>query len=179
MTHTWAILRCHPQSTCSAVRRLEAQAVAAEAGALAVSFLLEGELALLRIPAARAQRRIDGLWRHTCFEVFVRANDGTYREFNFSPSSEWAAYAFARYRDGGPLAVAMPPRVDARVEGDRLLLDALLPAGVLPARESGAGWRLGLTAVIEDAQGALSYWALEHAAGRPDFHHSDGFVLHL
>jgi hypothetical protein len=39
--------------------------------------------------------------------------------------------------------------------------------------------RLALTAVVEDARGRLSYWALRHPPGRPDFHHRDGFALVL
>jgi hypothetical protein len=38
------------------------------------------------------------------------------------------------------------------------------------------GWRLGLSAVIEETSGHKSYWALAHPPGRPDFHHSDCFV---
>jgi hypothetical protein len=33
--------------------------------------------------------------------------------------------------------------------------------------------------VIESADGSISYWALRHPAGRPDFHHLDGFALLL
>jgi hypothetical protein len=40
-------------------------------------------------------------------------------------------------------------------------------------------WRLGLSAVIEEASGRLSYWALTHPPGKPDFHHSDCFALEL
>jgi hypothetical protein len=36
-----------------------------------------------------------------------------------------------------------------------------------------------LTAVVEDAHGRRSYWALRHPAGGPDFHHRDGFALVL
>jgi hypothetical protein len=39
--------------------------------------------------------------------------------------------------------------------------------------------QLGLTAVIEDDSGNLSYWALRHAPGNPDFHDPDGFALEL
>jgi hypothetical protein len=39
--------------------------------------------------------------------------------------------------------------------------------------------RIALTAVVEDAAGELSYWSLRHAAGKPDFHHAEGFVLEL
>ncbi len=36
-----------------------------------------------------------------------------------------------------------------------------------------------ITAVIEEADGTKSYWALAHPAEKPDFHHPDGFVLEL
>jgi hypothetical protein len=39
--------------------------------------------------------------------------------------------------------------------------------------------RLGLSAVIESCNGSLSYWALRHPAGKPDFHHADAFALGL
>ena len=32
---------------------------------------------------------------------------------------------------------------------------------------------------IEDEAGALSYWALRHPPGKPDFHHPAGFALEL
>jgi hypothetical protein len=38
---------------------------------------------------------------------------------------------------------------------------------------------VGLAAVIEDVSGDLSYWALAHLSDKPDFHHPDGFALHL
>ena len=41
------------------------------------------------------------------------------------------------------------------------------------------GSALALAAVIEDEAGALSYWALRHAAGVPDFHHPDAYALEL
>ena len=37
----------------------------------------------------------------------------------------------------------------------------------------------GLSAVIEDARGGLSYWALTHGANQPDFHDPATFVLRL
>jgi len=41
---------------------------------------------------------------------------------------------------------------------------------------SDGSWRLGLAAVIEEASGRKSYWALAHPPGKPDFHHSDCFA---
>jgi len=39
--------------------------------------------------------------------------------------------------------------------------------------------RVALSAVIEAPDGALSYWALRHAPGKPDFHHAEAFALSL
>ena len=38
---------------------------------------------------------------------------------------------------------------------------------------------LGLAAVIESGNGDLSYWALKHPPGKPDFHHAHGFVYEV
>jgi hypothetical protein len=47
------------------------------------------------VPAAVAAARTDELWRHTCFEAFVRTSPApAYYEFNFAPSTQWAAYRF-------------------------------------------------------------------------------------
>jgi hypothetical protein len=33
--------------------------------------------------------------------------------------------------------------------------------------------------VIEEKNGALSYWALRHPAGKPDFHRRSAFAMEL
>lgn len=139
-------------------------------GAIAVSFILDADLERLRIPDRRAARFVDGLWRHTCFEVFLaREGSPAYREYNLSPSGEWASYAFRKYRLRGECE-AQPLRSRLR-RGRSLRLDARIKAkGPL---------RIGLSAVIEEKGGALSYWALRHPPGNPDFHHRRAFVLAL
>ena len=102
-----------------------------------------------------------------------------YYEFNFAPSGAWAAYAFSRYRDGAPLAQAVDPRIAVRRAEQQLELDALIRLECLPLAPLCARLQLALSAVIEDKQGVLSYWALTHPPGRPDFHHPDAFVLEL
>jgi hypothetical protein len=171
------LLTCHPQTPDSCMRRVEVGVTTKPEGAIAIAFSLEGELSRLRIPESRAPSRADGLWRHTCFEAFVMAGNGPgYREFNFSPSGEWAAYAFSGYRDGDLLEVQSNPRIVVRRSADRLELESALHAECLPP---GKLLRLGLSAVLEDVDGHLSYWALKHPPGKPDFHHTDAFALEL
>jgi hypothetical protein len=146
-----------------------------------VSYRLEGELGRLRVPARRAPRPADRLWQHTCCELFVaRKGEAAYLEYNFSPSGEWAAYAFERYRARreGRHSPLPHPRISVRSREDALELDAAIELdGLGPA--SGAGLALAVAAVIEDDQGKLSYWALKHPPGKPDFHHPDAFALEL
>jgi hypothetical protein len=69
-----------------------------------------------------------------------------------------------------------PPLLFPERTSSRFGLTALVELGSLQI-ESPA--RLGLSAVIEEANGRKSYWALAHPPGKPDFHHSDCFVLEL
>jgi hypothetical protein len=107
-----------------------------------------------------------------------------YFEFNFSPSSQWATYRFEGYRRGvTSLHPAPPPRVICRRRGNELDADIDIHLGAFPelARDAlkGREARLAVSAVIENEQGQISYWALAHPPGKPDFHHRDGFALAL
>jgi hypothetical protein len=170
-------LSCHPRSTCHEVTAIAASVSVTEESGLRAGFVLEGVLAALRIPEARPARRVDGLWRHTCFEIFVMADsDPAYREFNVSPSGEWAAYGFRGYREGGTPIAEAAPVIQVRKDGDRLSVGIELGGNCLPR---GRDLRLGLSAVVETGDRALSYWALRHPAQQPDFHHADAFALKL
>ena len=116
------------------------------------------------------------MWQHTCFEAFARGSSGTaYYEFNFAPSTLWAAYRFDGYRSGMAVADEInAPRIDVQSNAGHFMLNASLNA--LP---DDAIWRLGLSAVIEETNGRKSYWALTHPPGKPDFHHADSFALEL
>jgi len=151
------------------------------AGSLLLSYVVSGAIADLRLPpvAAAAAVRADELWRHTCFEAFVQAAPGpAYCELNFAPSTQWAAYRFDSYRTGMRLAAEIgAPRIAVQSTPARYKLEASLELAALSRLPRNAGWRLGLAAVIEEASGNKSYWALAHPPGKPDFHHADCFAL--
>ncbi len=151
------------------------------AGGLLVSYCLEADLKRLRIAPPTMPRFTDELWRHTCFELFVgRQGEMPYLEFNFSPSGQWAVYAFTRYRERMPLETlvgeAGAPEVTVKQSAHALQLSAVARlGGWSPAGQ----FRVGISAVLENIEGALSYWALEHPGPQPDFHHPDAWVLEL
>lgn len=129
---------------------------------------------LVPAPSESPQRK-DELWRTTCFECFLKQEgQEAYQEWNFAPSGDWAAYDFVAEREGMARAeVANPPYV--RVE-DNLTWWGLGATLSIPADPR---FRLSLSAVIEEADGRRSFWALHHPAEQPDFHHPDCFVAKL
>ena len=171
----------HPDTRSEAVRSVAARVARPSRGVLTLSYVIEGNLAGLRIPVPRAPAVSEGLWQHTCCEVFIaRKGLSSYHEFNFSPSGVWAAYAFAHYRDGAPLADAtVNPCVTVRRSRDTLELETSIRLDLLSPDHAGAGLSLALAAVIEDQAGTLSYWALRHAPGAPDFHNPLAYALEL
>jgi hypothetical protein len=137
----------------------------------------------VRWPPQGAAERADGLWRRTCFEAFLRVPGRPgYFEFNFAPSTEWAAYRFSGYRDGrtdvSEDEMEAPHLCSGAGEVGFSLRAGLSLAGV-PELADDADWELALSAVIEQTDGTLSFWALAHPPGDPDFHHADGFALPL
>lgn len=163
------------------IRGIEAKVDVSESGVLEFSYTLIAGINQLRIPVVATPRRTAGLWQHTCFETFLGMKGSTaYCEFNFSPSSEWAAYRFRAYRDGGPIDdESLAPNIFVEQAADWLTLTATIRLDSLPMIQPGAALRIGLSAVIEAADGSLSYWALKHHSERPDFHHADSFALEL
>src|SRR5919201_4538761 len=94
----------HPHSPSRAARAVKVKATRTVDGKLSLHYELHGDVARMNIPAPARARIAWKLWRHTCCEVFVRAEGAeAYHELNFSPSGEWAAYAFDRYREGRSL----------------------------------------------------------------------------
>lgn len=195
----------HPLTPADFVRGLTVGA-AAGSGVLRLRYALEADPPRVRVPPAGPGGRADRLWAHTCFEAFVRVEDAPgYLELNFSPSGQWAAYHFDAYRQGmRPLVLEQSPRIVVRgAERFSAVAASAATAGIeagegtgrsgprraltlealarLPVHAGTKGRRLhlGLCAVVEDDAGGLSYWALCHAAGRPDFHRPEAFALEL
>ena len=174
-------LQPHPDFPAAAVAGIDVQVARDGARALSLTYTLTGAIADLAIPPPAAPARTDDLWRHTCFEAFLRPPSGeAYFEFNFALSGEWAAYRFDAYRAGMSAAFDLaPPRINARATAETLTMTVALDLTSLAELPADAAWRLGLSAVIEARDGGRSYWALAHPDGKPDFHHPAGFARDL
>ena len=168
-------LHCHDDTPCVAVRSVQVELQRQASQQLCLRYQISADLQALRVPPVVTPRCCDELWQHCCCELFVADEDG-YSEYNFSPSSCWAAYHFDGYRTGRrDLAVRQAPTVQCQSTAGGLVLTAQLDLkDLLPAAPTSL--RIALAVVIESSNGALSYWALRHAPGRADFHHAAGFM---
>jgi len=127
------------------------------------------------IPKLSEPWRADELWRSTCFEAFLRGVSAeAYREWNFAPAGNWAAYDFSAYRENMVRAeVGAPPYI--RMEDNF----TWWTVGATIAVAAEQQWELGLSAVLEEADGTKSYWALAHPTDKPDFHDPGCFAARL
>jgi hypothetical protein len=176
-----AVLIAHPSTPSDAVRSLGVQLRAEEPGTLVFQYSLDADLSRVRVPLSGAGSRVDALWKRTCFEAFVAsADESGYHEFNFSPSFDWAIYRFSAYREGmSPAEIGRAPEISVRRGDDGLELQSAVRLGHLADLREARHLRIALAAVIEDENGRLSYWALRHPPGKPDFHHPNGFALEV
>src|SRR5476649_2040713 len=107
------LLKLHPDSRGFAAARVEVAIARPRADRLVLSYMVTGKMSDVRMPPAMPAARTDDLWQHTCFEAFVRAASGpAYYEFNFAPSTQWAAYRFDGYRSGMRAAEIGAPQIE-------------------------------------------------------------------
>lgn len=171
-------LHPHPAAADPPILTIEVEA-GRSGGRLSLVYLVYGEVGKLLLSPPGPSDRTDGLWRHSCFEAFVRGGEGAdYAEFNFAPSTAWAAYRFDGPRVGmRPVEIESVP-IKVFSGARTIVLGCSVDLDSLGLRD--APLRLNLAAVIEDKDGHTSHWALAHPPeGPPDFHHPDCFVLQL
>ena len=167
-------LVCHPDTPCPHIEQLEVQIFEIAADTLHIRYLITGEVDEISWPDAAENVRTDQLWQHTCFEAFLKSTGGpSYREYNFSPSSQWAAYEFDSYRAGMKDMPCLPPSNWGDAGADWLGVEIELSGSQFVDAMTN------FTAVIELKDGSKSYWALKHPEGPPDFHNPSCFILQL
>jgi len=174
-------LTLHPDARCDAVTGIAVEVARPAPRRVVVRYTVIGAIGDLSVPAETLPTRADGLWRTTCFEAFVRGPSGeAYCELNMSPSRQWACYRFDAYREGmTPMRGIGGPHVAIMRVESGLEQGAVWDLDGAPDLQNEGPWGVGLSAVIEEACGRLSHWALAHPRGKPDFHHADSFALQL
>lgn len=152
---------------------------------LAITYQLMGPQTSVVLPTPSTMgtpRRRDGLWEHTCFELFLAAEGlEPYWEVNLAPNGDWNLYRLDGYRRGlAPVGDrdALPFVVRASDPCLELEVNLQLPLELALACRQRA-LQVGITTVMEHPQGDLTYWALSHGGAEADFHRREDFLLQL
>ncbi|WFL77020.1 DOMON-like domain-containing protein [Altererythrobacter arenosus] len=167
----------HPAHPPLAVTAIEARIHDDDANWLRLRWKVEGAQKLV-LPRIGSKTRADGLWRTTCFELFLQPEGGAgYSEWNLSPSRRWNAYDFVEYREGmAERVVRRAPDSQVHPGSSFTIFYAAIPRSELP----DAPCRMSISAVIEEEGGRISYWAIQHPNDeKPDFHDPACFVAGL
>ncbi len=171
-------LQPHPRSHATSVDRITVEATREAGDRLRLRYVLGGDIVRLKLSPSGTPERRDGLWQTTCCEVFIAGPDSErYYEFNLSPSTAWAAYRFDGYRDHMTDLEVPAPVIAFTVGTDEVVLETTLSLHGLPRLDGD--WRLGLTTVVEDRDGAKGWWGLTHGSDEPDFHAMTSFIAAL
>ncbi len=106
----------HPSTPCEAVRSIGVQVARAPggrlpltAGWLQLTYVVEGDMARVRVPRPALPRRTDGLWWHTCFEAFLAADAAPARARDTIPATPWDAGSDAAPGAGSDAAPSAAP----------------------------------------------------------------------
>ena len=152
--------------------------IARNGNKLAIRYILEGDLKEIAIaPPSNTPSRKHELWEDTCFEFFLGIKDSQrYWEFNLSPAGHWNVYRFDGYRQGMQEETAftiLPFNVENQADGLILVLDIDLNK-IFSAEQA---IEVGITTVIKDRNGEVTYWALTHTGAKADFHLRNSFIV--
>lgn len=170
-------LICHPDFVAERIQAIEIDVEWNLDRFLKLTYRVFGDINALELLDKVSPKRTDYLWQQTCFEAFIGAKgEKTYLEFNLSPSTEWAVYAFEDHRRGmrNP-DLQSDPEIELDITEEELRLTAKLDLNGLPCMDA-VQLELSATAVIEEIDGQKSLWALAHPSGNPDFHNRGCFV---
>jgi len=147
-------------------------------GKVVFELLDPNELVLLPLHQNEHLRKI-GLWNETCFEIFLKLENGHYIEGNFNLSFNWNMFYFKSYRET-PLTewstITTNPIKDVLLSRDKSLIIIDFPEEVKTFLRREKIVALSLTAVLKTKDGETHYFAIKHADLTPNFHHPESFV---
>ncbi len=144
---------------------------------LFISYKLQGDLSSLDLGTGIPKHaRVMKLWEKTCFELFLKDSNDTYVEFNFSPDFEWNCFKFEKKKsDPIPYERMELVKFDILFSNEVVHVIVELQKRMFPEHFFEGKLSAGITSVIKEKSGAISYWALSHVDTRPNFHHFDSF----
>ena len=152
--------------------------ITTQTDAIYIQYLVTGDISKAKFPPVLQHgQRKNNLWKSTCFELFISPDNHTeYWEYNFSPSHHWALYQFSGYRENqsDDLSITDLVITTQRTNDQQFELACKAP---LPDPIKGHTIDIGVSAVIQDTEDNLYYYALIHCKETADFHNRKSFII--
>lgn len=163
------------EKTSSPLINIECELISRD-DAFFVSYKLTGDLKSIDLGTEPHHARIIKLWEKTCFELFIKNKKDQYMEFNFSPVFEWNAFFFDKKGDALQEFEKMASvKMDILHSMEVFKVIVEIKKSQFPEDFFTEGMSAGLTTVLKERAGRLSYWALSHEDQRPNFHDFKSF----
>jgi hypothetical protein len=141
-------------------------------------FTLSGDTTTIQWPPPTGVTQGSDLWKQTCFELFLAtAHSSEYWEYNFSPSRQWAIYAFTDYRQPAPISLTHVPTIDPPQRSATAF--ALQAHFTLEPPLIKQPLIMGVSAIIQTTDGQRHFYALRHCSTKPDFHMRASFIVEM
>lgn len=151
---------------------------------LIVNYKIKGDLSSIDLgPLNESSNRIIGLWKKSCFELFLRSgNPQEYLEFNLSPNGDWNCFIFnEEINELTEYNELLKIDFTANLKDDEFTLELSIDRNDLPViHRDFQNVEFSTTSVllINDGDEVFkeSFWAINHCDTRPNFHHPDSYI---
>lgn len=123
------------------------------------------------------------LWKHTCFEAFLKIPNTThYFEINQNSLFQWNVYEFDNYRNNmkeSQNLILKTMTLDTSKKAVLGIHSRFQWSDTFRKYNNLKSLQVGLTSVLESVDHKTDYYAIAHTNIKPDFHHFDSFKLQL
>ena len=147
---------------------------------LSIRYKVHGDAVNILLPTPSSPTRQHDLWKASCFEFFIAIQDQPqYWEFNISPSGDWNVYAMDEYRQVNMREESAFTQLpfEFRKTDSELSLDISVDLNSIISTDQSL--QIGITTIIQTADGNETYWALAHPGKQADFHLRESFAIVL
>lgn len=129
--------------------------------------------------------RRNELWKHTCFEAFLKLPQTThYFEINQNQSKDWNVYEFSEYRTGMQeskhlMLMQLSTQKSEPQHKTKIISEYQWSQNFL-SQNNFETLQVGLCAVIESVHQTIDYYGITHSnKDQPDFHHFNSYKYTL
>jgi len=139
-----------------------------------VNFVVEGALSEYIFPKKSQLKRLDELWKETCFELLLASDDEVYYELNFSSSLGWNFYLLNTYR-AEPVEVKLMGEVMIRheVKDNTFSIFFKLKSENFKFKKFT---HYNLATILLRQEKERTFWTIKHLKSQPDFHSRESFL---